>query len=77
MLSEVTEASNLLINGDFIVLMSLVLHNTISAPESFVAEVAWDGDSFKVVCFNVVFYVPAMAFLSTNFASKSKLKSIG
>ena len=41
---------------------------TISGPESFVAEVAGDDDSFKMVCFNVIFYVWALTFLSTNFA---------
>ena len=45
----------------------------ISGPESFIAEVAGDDDSFQVVCFNVIFYVPAMAFLSTHFANISQL----
>ena len=52
-------------------MLSLMFPKTISRPESFIAEVAGDDDSFKMVCFNVVFYVPAMAFLSTNFASIS------
>ena len=42
-----------------------------SGPESFVAEVAGDDDSFEVVCFNVIFYDTAMAFFSTNFAAVS------
>ena len=41
---------------------------TISRPESFVTEVAGDDDSFEMVCFNVIFYVFMLAFLSTNFA---------
>ena len=46
---------------------------TISGPESFVAEVAGDDDSFKVVCFNVIFYVTTMfVLLSTHFAPISK-----
>ena len=50
---------------------------TISRPESFVTEVAGDDDSFKVVCFNVIFYDIAPAFLSTDFAPISKLTSTG
>ena len=50
---------------------------TISRPESFVTEVAGDDDSFEVVCFNVIFYVFALTFLSTNLAHFSKLPSIG
>ena len=41
---------------------------TWSGPEFFIAEVAGDDDSFKMVCFNVIFYSNALAFLSTNFA---------
>ena len=44
---------------------------TISRPESFVTEVAGDDDSFEVVCFNVIFYGTASAFLSTHFATMS------
>ena len=51
--------------------LSLMLPQTISGPESFIAEVAGDDDSFKVVCFNVVFYVTAHVFLSTHFAAIS------
>ena len=50
---------------------------TISRPESFVTEVAGDDDSFEVVCFDVIFYGFGLAFLSTNLAPISKLKSIG
>ena len=39
----------------------------ISGPESFVAEVAGDDNSFEMVCFNVIFDGIALAFLSTNF----------
>ena len=44
---------------------------TISRPESFVTEVAGDDNSLKMVCFNVIFYVAAHVFLSTNFAPMS------
>ena len=40
----------------------------MSRPESFIAEVAGDDDSFKMVCFNVIFYVTAFIFLFTYFA---------
>ena len=48
--------------------LSLMLPKTISRPESFIAEVAGDDDSFKMVCFNVIFYGTFHAFLSTHFA---------
>ena len=51
-----------------------MLSKTRSGPESFVAEVAGDDNSFEMVCFNVIFYVPAIAFLSTRFAPISKTK---
>ena len=50
---------------------------TISKTESFITEVAGDDNSFDVVCFNVIFYVSAMALFSTHFANISKLMSIG
>ena len=53
-------------------MLSLMFPKTISRPESFIAEVAGDDDSFKMVCFNVIFYVWGLAFLSTNFAPMSK-----
>ena len=34
----------------------VVLPQSTSTPESFIAEVARENDSFKMVCFNVVFY---------------------
>ena len=43
----------------------------ISGPESFVTEVAGDDNPLKMVCFNVIFYVAAHVFLSTNFAPMS------
>ena len=49
---------------------------SFSGPECFIAEVAGDDDSFKMVCFNVIFYVLAPPFLSTNFAQMSKTSSI-
>ena len=45
-----------------------MLSKTRSGPESFVAKVAGDDNSFEMVCFNVIFYGTAHAFLSTNFA---------
>ena len=63
--------------NQYFLVLSLVLPKTISRPESFIAEVAGDDDSFKMVCFNVIFYVCARAFLSTNFASQCKLTSTG
>ena len=57
-------------------MLSLMFPKTISRPESFIAEVAGDDDSFKMVCFNVIFYVLAPPFLSTNFAQMSKTSSI-
>ena len=45
-----------------------MLSKTRSGPESFVAEVAGNDDSFEMVCFNVIFYVAAHAFFSTHFA---------
>ena len=41
---------------------------SISGPESFIAEAAWKDDSLEMVCFNVIFYCVACAFLSTHFA---------
>ena len=60
----------------YVLVLSVVLPKTISGPESFIAEIAGDDDSVQVVCFNVVFYVLAHAFFSTNFALISWLKSI-
>ena len=41
---------------------------SISGPESFIAEAAWKDNSLEMVCFNVIFYLHALAFLSTHFA---------
>ena len=59
------------------VLSPVMLPKRISGPESFVAEVAGDDDSFKMVCFNVIFYLSTMAFFSAYFAPMSSYKYIG
>ena len=51
--------------------LSLMLPQTISRPGSFTADIAGDDDSFKVVCFDVIFYATAHPFLSTYFANES------
>ena len=60
-----------------LVMVSCVHCEGMSVSESFVTEVAGDDDSFKVVCFNVIFYGFRLTFLPTNRALFSKLKSIG
>ena len=57
-------------------MLSLMFPKTISRPESFIAEVAGDDDSFKMVCFNVIFYCVAHPLLSTNFANMGFLISV-
>ena len=44
-------------------------------PESSIAEVAGNGDSFQMVLFNVIFYGVSFAFLSTDLAPIGKLVS--
>ena len=56
---------------------SVVDLQSISGPESFLAEVAGDGNSFDMVCFNVVLYGVSLALLTTNFALVSFLLSVG
>ena len=46
-------------------------------PESPIAVVAGNDNSLQMICFNVVFNGAAVTFLSTDFAQKSSLKSIG
>ena len=58
-------------------MLSLMFPKTISRPECFIAEIAGNNDSFEMVCFNVIFYVPALAFLSTDFAPMSSCSCIG
>ena len=41
-----------------ILVLSFMLPKTISRPESFITKVAGYGDSFQMICFNVIFYVP-------------------
>ena len=43
----------------------------VFGPESFVAEVAGDDDSFDMVCLNVIFYLCRKSLLSTHFAQIS------
>ena len=62
--------------NQFVYVLSHMRPQRISRPESFVAEVAGDDNSFKVICFNVIFYVRTMAFLSTDFANKGWLTPI-
>ena len=50
-----------------LLVFSFMLLVTIWRPECLIAEIAGDDDSFKVVCFNVIFYRTTLAFLSTNF----------
>ena len=45
----------------------------ISRPECLLAEVAGNGDSFNVVCLNVVLDIPSQSFLSTNSADARSL----
>ena len=59
-------------------MLSLMFPKTISRPECFIAEIAGNNDSFEMVCFNVIFYVLALALFSTQFAPISKpIISIG
>ena len=44
----------------------------ISCSESLFTEVAWNGYSFQMIRFNVIFYVRMLSLLSTNFAHISK-----
>ena len=52
-------------------------HLTISIPEGFLTLIAGKINSFQVVCFDVILYHVALAFLSTYFANVSFLKSVG
>ena len=53
-----------------------MLPQWISRPECPFTDVAWKGDAFKMVCFNVVSNVHSVSFLPTYFASSSSLFSI-
>ena len=50
------------------VVLSHVLAKIISAPERFLALIAWENNSLQVVCFNVILDGIAGAFFSTYFA---------
>ena len=54
-----------------------VMSQVLSGFECFIAEVAGDDDSFQMICFNVIFYSTASAFLSTHFAPVSQSILIG
>ena len=58
-----------------VLVLSLMWPERISGPESFIAEVAGDDDSLNMVCFDVIFYGRAHAFLSTDLAPIGKLVS--
>ena len=60
--------------------LSFMQSYTISRPESLLAEIAGNGNSFKMVGFNVISYLSSTPFLSTNFAFISQshsMRSIG
>ena len=60
---------------EIVFVSSHILPKNISRPQNFIAE---DDGSLKMVGFNVIFYVRALAFFSTHFANKANLKmSIG
>ena len=65
--------------GKYVFLMhfSQMPHLTISIPEGFLTLIAGKNNSFQVVCFDVILYHVALAFLSTYFANVSFLKSVG
>ena len=44
----------------------------ISCSENLFTEVAWNGYSFQMIRFNVIFHVRMLSLLSTNFAQISK-----
>ena len=52
-----------------VLVLSHVFSKPMSGPESFVAEVAGDDNSFEMVCFDVISYVSDMALFSTHFAT--------
>ena len=68
---------DVVLNQLVFVLFPAMVPYRISGPESFIAEAARDDNALEMVCFNVIFYVPPIAFLSTRFAPISKTKSIG
>ena len=47
-----------------------------ASAEGVLAEVAWNDNSFKVICFNVIFNDMISALLSTHFAQISKSTSV-
>ena len=50
------------------VVLSHVLAKIISAPERFLALIAWENNSLQVVCFNVILDGISGTFFSTYFA---------
>ena len=59
---------DVVLNQLVFVLFPAMVPYRISGPESFIAEAARDDNALEMVCFNVIFYVPAHSFLSTHFA---------
>ena len=54
-----------------------VLSHWRSGPKCFITGVAWHNDSFKVICFNMIFDGSNHAFFCTHFALVKELFSIG
>ena len=54
-----------------------VLSHWRSGPKCFITGVAWHNDSFKVICFNMIFDGSSHAFFCTHFALVKELFSIG
>ena len=59
-----------------VVLLHLVKSKAFSRPASFIADVARDDNSFKMISFYVILYVWTVTFFSTDFAKISKTFSI-
>ena len=49
---------------------------SMSAPESLFAEVAWNDNSYQMIGFNVNFYVRTLSLFSTHFAQISEARPI-
>ena len=51
------------------VISALVISQSMSRPCCFVTKIAGDGESFHVVCLDVLLHVNALTLFSTNFAN--------
>ena len=60
-----------------VLMLSFMRPEWISVPKSFVAKVARNNNTIQMVCFNMILYGIALAFLSTNFATMSNCYWIG